>query len=144
MFLWLYDGDTVVQQRASFILMFLLKASFPDFESRSYSQFFQEIVDHGIPSRDVYSAILLDLVGEEDFSTSLHRDRYGTLVTYASKLRLEDDIPLNSHIEHALLWYSLSAGRKELCSMERNVEYTKTQKYAHDNECIVELCAYLW
>lgn len=84
------------------------------------------------------------MVEDVDARGSMPGDFYGTAVAYASQFRLEGTISLNCDTEHALLWYSLSAGRRELCSAMIGREVTEQEKLHHESKCVTKLCSYLW
>lgn len=144
MFLWMFARNPVLAREASGTLLLMLGLTFRDHGNRPYSKFFGEIVDHGIAPQDIYRAILYDMVDDVDAHGCVPNDNYDKMIAYASQFRLEDTITLNCHTEHALLWYSLAAGRRELCSGKIDLEIPEEQKFHHDNLCVTELCSYLW
>lgn len=143
MLLWMFSENTTLSRDASRMVHNMLTLTFRDFESRPYAKFFREIVDHGIAPRKIYNAILAAMV--EGVETRGGDDRvYGKVIGCATQLRLEDTISLSCHTERAILWYSLAAGRRELCTVKIKPEVSARHKLHHDDQCMMALCVYLW
>lgn len=103
-----------------------------------YSTFVKEITDGGIDLQEnVYNALLADLkLGEYMHEHGV----FEALIKANAQLRTQDMVTLRSHTDKELVWYSLSAARRQLC-LETLPLTAGWQR--HHESCLSVICLYL-
>lgn len=110
--------------------------------SAPYDVFFKEVTSGCITAVELYKTVANDLRQDGPFHPLEEFEVFDSLIKCAMQLRAEDTITISTPTERAMLWYTLAAGRRQLCSTM--TELGPAEKAEHDEARLTHLCIYLW